>query len=318
MGAVQDLANRMREGFGRVVVGQHEVIDHLILALLLNGHVLLEGVPGVAKTLLVRTLALLLGVGCKRIQFTPDMMPSDIIGTNVFDVATATFRLRQGPVFCNLLLADEINRTPPKTQAALLEVMEERQATIDGQAYPMAEPFMVCATINPIEYEGTYPLPEAQLDRFLFKLPVTYPDAAAEQDLLRRADHGFEARHLGQAGLQQVVSIDDLGAAAAEWRAIRVDDRLLEYLGAVVQASRDSADLLLGASPRAAIALLNAAKARAAMEGRTFVLPDDVKALVGAVLRHRIVLRPEAEIEGRRPDDVLAELIDSVEVPRTT
>lgn len=316
MGDASGLSEDVRAEFGRVVVGQEEAVEHLLMALLLSGHVLLEGVPGVAKTLLVRTLALVLGVGFKRIQFTPDMMPSDIIGTNVFDLDSRRFHLRRGPIFTNLLLADEINRTPPKTQAALLEVMEERQATIEGEAYPMDEPFMVCATLNPIEFEGTYPLPEAQLDRFLFKLDVGYPTAEHERELLRRFDQGFDSRRLEDAGVRSVATAARRAAAAAEIAAVQVADSVLEYLGQIVRATRESLDILLGASPRAAIALLRASKARAALAGRDYVTPDDVKAVCPPVLRHRLVLRPEAEIEGRRPDDVIADVLEGVEVPR--
>jgi len=312
---VRGLADRLRTGFGQVLVGQGDAIEHLILALLLEGHVLLQGVPGVAKTLLVRTFGLLLGAEFHRIQFTPDMMPSDIIGTNVFDPCSAEFHVRRGPVFCNLLLADEINRTPPKTQAALLEVMEERQATIEGVAHPLAWPFLVCATINPIEFEGTYPLPEAQLDRFLFQVELTYPDPDDERELLRRVDQGFDARQIESLGLKPVSDETTLRAAMAEVQAVSVSEPVLEYLHRLVLATRESMDLLLGASPRAAIALLRASKARAATSGREFVLPDDLKAVCRPVLRHRLVLRPETEIEGRRPDDVLSDVLDEVEVP---
>lgn len=312
---VRSLADGLRTGFAKVMVGQDEAVEHLILALLLEGHVLLQGVPGVAKTLLVRTFGCLLGAEFHRIQFTPDMMPSDIIGTNVFDPRSAEFHVRRGPVFCNLLLADEINRTPPKTQAALLEVMEERQATIEGVAYPLAWPFMVCATINPIEFEGTYPLPEAQLDRFLFQVDLTYPAPHDERELLRRVDQGFDARQLDGLGLAPVADEATLRAAMDEVQAVRVSEPVMAYLHHLVLATRESMDLLLGASPRAAIAMLRASKARAAAAGREFVLPDDLKAICRPVLRHRLVLRPETELEGRRPDDVVADVLDEVEVP---
>ena len=315
MEAVRSLAEDIRAEYRKVVVGQSEVIDHLILALLVQGHVLLEGVPGVAKTVLVRTLSAVLGVGFKRIQFTPDMMPSDILGTSVFDLATNRFNLRRGPIFTNLLLADEINRTPPKTQAALLEVMEERQVTIDGEGYSLPAPFMVCATLNPVEYEGTYPLPEAQLDRFLFKLLVGYPEPEAEAELFRRVDQGFDSRRLEDLGVQPVATAERLAAAGC-WREVSCAEEVLEYLGRVVRATRDSLDILLGASPRAGMALLQASKVHAAMAGRDYVTPDDLKALCPAVLRHRLVLRPETEIEGRRPDEVIADVLDEVEVPR--
>ncbi|MCC7491839.1 MAG: MoxR family ATPase [Fimbriimonadaceae bacterium] len=313
--AVQSLAAEVRAEFAKVVVGQQEVVDHLLIALLLEGHVLLQGVPGVAKTLLVRTLAEVLGVSFKRLQFTPDMMPSDIVGTQVFDVGSSSFHLRRGPVFCHLLLADEINRTPPKTQAALLEVMEERQASIDGTAHALPQPFLVCATVNPVEFEGTYPLPEAQLDRFLFQLNLDYPTPADERELLRRVLAGFDARHLHTAGLRPVAPPERLKAAAVVVAAVQVSEAVLDYLQALLAASRESRDLQLGASPRAGIALLRAARARAALDGRDYALPDDLKALAPATWRHRLLLRPEAEIEGRTADDVIADLLDGAEVP---
>ncbi len=316
MEAVAALAREVKAEFAKVIVGHDEAIDHLLIALLLRGHVLLEGVPGVAKTLLVRTLACVLGVEFKRIQFTPDLMPSDVIGTTVYDLQSGHHHLRRGPIFCNLLLADEINRTPPKTQAALLEVMEERQATIDGESHRMAEPFMVCATLNPVEFEGTYPLPEAQLDRFLFKLPIGYPNPEQERDLLRRADEGFAEMVPESAGVRPVATPERLAEATSALAAVTVSPALVEYLQRILAASRGWSDLLLGGSPRAGIWLLRAAKARAALWARSYPTPDDVKALCAPVLRHRVLLRAEAEMEGRTPDDVLADLLDSIEVPR--
>ncbi len=313
--AVASLMEQVLYEVKKVVVGQDHFLERVLIALLAKGHLLVEGVPGLAKTLTVNTLAQAIHGTFRRIQFTPDLVPSDLVGTRIYNQKTGEFSTALGPVFCNLLLADEINRTPPKTQAALLEVMEERQATIEGVSHPLAWPFMVCATINPIEFEGTYPLPEAQLDRFLFQVDLTYPAPDDERALLRRVDQGFDARQLGQLGLAAVADAETLRAAMADVQAVRVSEPVLEYLHRLVVATRESMDLLLGASPRAAIALLRAGKARAASVGRDYVLPDDLKAVLRPVLRHRLVLRPETEIEGRRPDDVLSDVLEQVEVP---
>ncbi len=313
---VQQVTDHIRREAGKVLVGQDEPFTQLLIALFSGGHVLLEGVPGTAKTLMAKTLAALLRAGFKRIQFTPDLMPSDVLGTTVFEMQTGEFRLRQGPIFTQVLLADEINRAPAKTQAALLEAMEERQVTIDGQRLPLPEPFFVIATQNPVEYEGTYPLPEAQLDRFLFKALVDYAPQTVELEVLRRYDRGFDAHHLERANLQATVTPDTLARCREEIGQIRVEDGILKYISDIALESRRMPDLILGGSTRASISLLLAAKTWAAMQGRDFVVPDDVKFLVKPVYRHRLILRPEAEIEGLSPDGAVDRILARVEVPR--
>jgi MoxR-like ATPase len=300
----------------KVIVGQRWPFDLLLVALLTDGHVLIEGVPGVAKTLMARTLATTLRADFKRIQFTPDLMPSDVIGTNVFDLQASTFSLRRGPVFTNVLLGDEINRAPAKTQSALLEAMEERQVTIDGVSHPLPNLFMVIATQNPIEYEGTYPLPEAQLDRFLFKVLIDYPTHDEGLQVLRNVHAGFNARRLAQSGIQPVADETALMSAREEIAAVRVTDAVMDYIQRIVDESRRSPDLSLGGSPRAAIALLNTSKTLAALQGRDYVVPDDIKVLAAPVMRHRIILKPEAEIEGLNADRALERILARVEVPR--
>jgi MoxR-like ATPase len=300
----------------KVIVGQRWTFDLLLVALLTDGHVLLEGVPGVAKTLMARTLARTLQADFKRIQFTPDLMPSDVIGTNVFDLPTSTFTLRRGPVFTNVLLGDEINRAPAKTQSSLLEAMEERQVTIDGVSHPLPDLFMVVATQNPIEYEGTYPLPEAQLDRFLFKLLVDYPTHDEGMTILRNYQAGFSPRHLDTAGVRAIADEAALKAARQEIASVKVADAILDYIERIVEESRRSPDLSLGGSPRAAIALLQTSKTLAALQGRDYVVPDDIKTLVPPIMRHRIILKPEAEIEGLNADRALERILARVEVPR--
>jgi MoxR-like ATPase len=314
--SVENLAGAIREQVGKAIAGQEKTIEQTLVAILANGHILLEGVPGVAKTLLVRALARTLSLQYGRIQFTPDLMPTDVIGTNVFDPRTSEFNLRKGPIFVNVLLADEINRTPPKTQAALLEAMEERRVTIDGEPHPLPPPFLVFATQNPIDFEGTYPLPEAQQDRFLIKVIVDYPAQSAELEVLRRHHAGFLPQSLEAAGIEPVVTLEELQEMQATVRRIVVEDRIFEYIYAIVQATRKSNDISVGASPRAGIALLNCSKAIAALRGREFVIPDDVKELALPVLRHRVLLRPEAEVEGLTVDRVLASVIDAQIVPR--
>ena len=313
---VQQVADHIRREAEKVLVGQEEAFTHMLVALLAGGHVLLEGVPGTAKTLMAKTLALLVQADFKRIQFTPDLMPSDVVGTNVFDMQNSQFRLRQGPIFTQIVLADEINRAPAKTQSALLEAMEEHQVTIEGERLPLAEPFFVVATQNPVEYEGTYPLPEAQLDRFLFKVLVDYAPQAAEIELLRRYHTGFDARHLERAGLQANVTPETIGRCRAEALTVQVEPGLFTYIAAIAVESRRTADLLLGGSPRASISLLLAAKTWAAMQGHDFVTPDDIKFLVKPVYRHRIILRPEAEIEGLTADSTIDRILSRVDVPR--
>jgi MoxR-like ATPase len=310
------LRERVLAEAGRVVVGREETVELLLISLLAGGHVLLEGVPGTAKTLMAKTLARLVGAEFARVQFTPDLMPSDVLGTSVFDLSSGQFHLRKGPIFNSILLADEVNRAPPKTQAALLEAMEERQVTLEGQAHRLPEPFMVVATQNPIEYEGTYPLPEAQLDRFFFKLAVDHGPAEAEQQILARYHAGFDARRLDEVRLEPLLDGAGLSALRQAWQAVAVEESIMRYITALVRASRDSADVLLGASPRAGIALLLGAKVAAALEGRGYVLPDDVKRLARPVLRHRVALRPEAELDGLTPDLVVERLLGAVEVPR--
>ncbi|MCS6826452.1 MAG: MoxR family ATPase [Caldilinea sp.] len=311
-----DLYERLRIEAAKVIVGQEEVFLQVVTAFLAGGHVLLEGVPGVAKTLIAKTLARLIDVGFARIQFTSDLMPSDVVGTQVFDLARGEFYLRKGPIFTNIVLADEINRAPAKTQSALLEAMEERQVSIDGARHPLDDPFMVLATQNPVEYEGTYALPEAQLDRFLFKVVVGYPDEAHEQEILRRYHMGFDAHHLERSGVTPVLTPADLPAIRSAIQAVTVEEGIFAYVTRLANATRRSPDLILGGSPRAAIATLLTAKTHAALHGRTYVTPDDVKAVLLPVYRHRIILRPEAEIEGLDADAVMRRIIGSVPAPR--
>jgi len=310
------MIDSIRAEVGKVVVGQQGVLAGFLAALLADGHVLLEGVPGVAKTLLVKTVASTLNIEMARIQFTPDLMPSDITGQLMYEQRTSEFTFRQGPVFTNLLLADEINRTPPKTQAALLEVMEERQATVAGVPRALPTPFMVIATQNPVEYEGTYPLPEAQLDRFLAKLYVGYPERDSEQEVLSRHHHGMNLHDVAANGVAAVASAEDLADARAMVREIQVDDSILGYMTEIVRATRTSPVVDLGVSPRGGVALLGLSKAWAWMAGRDFVTPDDVKMIVKPALRHRLQVQPEAELEGVTPDIVLDGLLQTVPVPR--
>ena len=306
----------LRDEVGKVVVGQEGTLSGLVAALLVRGHVLLEGVPGTAKTLLVKAVAAALDLDTKRLQFTPDLMPSDVIGQVIFEPKEATFRFREGPVFTNLLLADEINRTPPKTQAALLESMEERQVSIEGRTHPLPDPFIVVATQNPVEYEGTYPLPEAQLDRFLFKLQVGYPTFEQEQEMLSRHDRGLDPHDVVASGVRPVATAADLHAARMQIEQLRVEAPVLAYAVALVRATRDSPSVTLGVSPRGATALLHAAKAWAWLAGRDYVTPDEVKAVVKPALRHRLLLRPELELAGATADGVLDGILAAVPVPR--
>jgi MoxR-like ATPase len=306
----------VRDEVAKAVVGQEGAVSGLIVALLARGHVLLEGVPGVAKTLLIRSLAAALDVTTKRVQFTPDLMPGDLTGSLVFDTRISDFVFREGPVFTNLLLADEINRTPPKTQSALLEAMEERQVSVDGAPRRLPSPFLVAATQNPIEYEGTYPLPEAQVDRFLLKLTLSVPGREDEIEVLRRHAAGFDPRDLAAAGLRPVANVDDLAAGAAAVRAVEVRSDVAGYVVDIARATRVSPSLSLGVSPRGATALLTTARAWAWLSGRTFVTPDDVKALAQPTLAHRLSLTPEAELEGVGVSAVLDSALGSVPVPR--
>ena len=313
---VQTTFENMKQEAQKVIVGQTELFELVVVSLFSGGHVLLEGVPGTAKTLIAKTLAMIVSGQFSRVQFTPDLMPSDIVGTSVFDLGTNQFNLKRGPVFTNVLLADEINRAPAKTQSALLECMEERQVSIDGVRYVLSPPFMVLATQNPIEYEGTYPLPEAQLDRFLFKLRVDYPEQAVETQILMNYHHGFNATRLEAAGIESVVDEASLQACQSEIQAVTVEDSIFNYIVSLATASRNSDELVLGGSPRASISLLLASKTYAALQGRDYILPDDVKSLAPHVYRHRILLKPEAEIEGLTPDDVIDRLLAEAEIPR--
>jgi MoxR-like ATPase len=305
----------VRGEVGKAVVGQDNVVLGLTAALLLGGHVILEGVPGVAKTLLAKTLARTLDLSFRRIQFTPDLMPSDVTGNVVFDSANADFRFRMGPLFANLVLADELNRTPPKTQAALLEAMEERQVTIEGETHRLPEPFLVIATQNPIEYEGTYPLPEAELDRFLFKIRVGYPEADDELAIVRMHDAGKDPHDVASLGVERVAGIEALATGAREVVAVQVTDEVARYVVTLARETRTSPSLSLGASPRGAAMLVMASKAWAYLNGRDFVTPDDVKTMAKPTWRHRIILRPEVELEGATADSVLDALVTRVAVP---
>jgi MoxR-like ATPase len=315
MNAVPQLVQHIHDEMSKVVVGQDELRNQCIIALLCRGHVLLEGVPGIAKTLTVKALSRLLRLDFQRVQCTSDLMPADIVGTNVLNMATSQFQLHQGPVFTDLLLVDEVNRMPPRTQAALLECMEEHQVTIDGKGYPLSQFFTVFATQNPIEFEGTYPLPEAQLDRFLLKLRVPYPAQKDEVQLLANVQNGFESREVDKMNLAPIEPATLL-QAQQETKAVTVQEALFGYIVQIVRRTRDWPSLSLGASPRAAVSLMAVAKAYAAMDGRDYVIPDDVKAASRPVLRHRIMLRPEADLEGITPDQILEEVVKAVEVPK--
>lgn len=312
------LASRLSETLDTIVVGSERTAFGLLVALLARGHVLVEGVPGTGKTLAVRALALLLGAQYRRIQFTPDLMPADVVGTTIFNPQTAQFSTRPGPIVANVVLADEINRTPPKTQAALLEAMEEARVTIDGTPIPLPQPFLVAATQNPVEYEGTYPLPEAQLDRFLVKIEATYPPASEELRLLRRVADGFDARELEREGVAPVTSPEEVIRAQDETRRVHVAEGVQRYMYDIVAATRAHVNVSLGASPRAGVALLLASQAAAAIAGRAFATPDDVKDVSHFVLPHRLIVQPQAEIEGVRAAQVVGEVLESVPVPRET
>ncbi len=310
------LATAIRGEIGKAVVGQAETVDHLLIALLARGHVLLEGPPGTAKTFLAQCFAASLGLHFGRIQFTPDLMPGDILGSNLFNFQTSQFTLTRGPIFCDLLLADEINRTPPKTQAALLEAMQERRVTLDGSAHALPPHFMVVATQNPIESQGVYPLPEAQLDRFLFKLLIPYPSLEEETRIVARYGERSGLPTPAELGIAAVASPALLDAAVAAVRTVTLADSVTEYVVRLVRATRESPDLACGASPRAAVLLASAARARAALDGRDYVVPDDVKSLATAVLRHRLLLSPAAEIEGKQVEALVADLVRQTEAPR--
>jgi len=309
------LAVHVRKEFSKVIVGQNDTLDHLLLVILTGGHALLEGVPGLAKTLAVKCLAHMFRLQFQRVQCTPDLIPADILGGNIFQAAKGTFQLHRGPIFTDLLLVDEINRMPPRTQSALLEAMEEVQVTIDGTSHPLSQSFAVFATQNPVEFEGTYPLPEAQLDRFLIKIRIGYPEASEESQILSRYQEGFDARSLEHAGIESVPN-EALSAAKQEVSRVRVEPKLFDYIVSIVRATRSSPAVSLGASPRAAVSMMLVAKAIAAIEGRDFMIPDDAKSAAPPALRHRMLLKPEADLEGVTPDQVITELVASIAVPK--
>ncbi|MEA4851216.1 MAG: MoxR family ATPase [Paludibacter sp.] len=311
---IQKQVNAIRSELKKVIVGQDKVIDYLLVAILANGHVLLEGVPGVAKTMAVKLLARTLNVKFSRIQFTPDLMPSDILGTSVFDLKKSEFEFRHGPIFANMILIDEVNRAPAKTQAALFEVMDERQITIDGKTYLMDSPFLVMATQNPIEQEGTYRLPEAQLDRFMFKVVIDYPNLVDECEIIRREHEALNGDKT--VDVQIVVQKADIDNVKSIVRSVLVEQNIIEYIARIVQETREHPFLYLGASPRASLAILNASKGFAALHGRDFVTPDDVKDSALAVLQHRIIVAPEKEMEGVKTEDIVKQIIDALEIPR--
>ncbi|VWX60416.1 AAA family ATPase [Sphingorhabdus sp. 109] len=313
---LKTLADNIRGQVARAIVGQEEIVDHLLIALFSSGHVLLEGPPGTAKTFLAQCFSATLGLNFGRIQFTPDLMPGDIIGSNLFNFQTSSFTLTRGPIFCDLLLADEINRTPPKTQAAMLEAMQERSVTIDGETHALGSRFMVVATQNPIEQQGVYPLPEAQLDRFLFKLLIAYPDAEEEKKIVSRYGERIGGQAAKDFEIEQQVDSATLAAATGAVQSVKLVEDVVDYVVRLIRATRETADLENGASPRAAIMLAHAARARAAISGRDYVIPDDVKALAPSVLRHRTILSPAAEIEGRQVDTIINDLVERTEAPR--
>ena len=311
---LKDAVDCVKSELGKIIVGQHDFIDMLLTALLANGHVLIEGVPGIAKTITAKLLSKTLKTDFSRIQFTPDLMPSDILGTSIFNVKTQEFEFHKGPIFSNFVLIDEINRSPAKTQAALFEVMEERQITIDGNRYKMQAPFFVIATQNPIEQEGTYALPEAQLDRFIFKIKVGYPNLEEELEILKT--HNARKGEKAELQIETVMTETDLQNYQKLVHDIIIDDKILDYIAKIIHKTRNHSHLFLGGSPRASISTMQAAKAFAAINGRDFVIPDDVKTVLPNVLRHRIIMNPEQEMEGLNEDDVIKMIVESVEVPR--
>jgi MoxR-like ATPase len=310
-----DLASHVRREFSKIIVGQSDALDQLLLVVLARGHALIEGVPGLAKTLAVKSLAHIFRLQFQRVQCTPDLIPGDILGGNIFEPAAGSFRIHRGPIFTDMLLVDEINRMPPRTQSALLEAMEELQVTIDGTSHPLPRTFTVFATQNPVEFEGTYPLPEAQLDRFLMKIRVQYPEPTHETEILSRYQNGFEARTFERVQVEAVPE-DALQSAREEARRVRVEPKLLDYIVSIVRATRNSPTVSLGASPRAAISLMLVAKAIAAIEGRDFLIPDDVKTAAPPILRHRMLLKPEADLEGITTDQIVTEVLAAMAVPQ--
>lgn len=313
---INDTMEKVKIELKKIIVEQDEVIENLIVSLIAGGHVLLEGVPGLAKTLVVKTLAKTLSLDFKRIQFTPDLMPADITGTKIFNMQTREFELKKGPIFTNFLLADEINRTPPKTQAGLLEAMAEGTVSIDGEMQELSKPYMIFATQNPLEYEGTYPLPEALVDRFLMKIMIDYPSTKGEMEVLKRHHEGFKSVDIDKCGVKSVCSAEDILKCREEAQKVKVDDALLEYIVNIINETRNNPTIDIGSSPRGTIALLECSKAYAAYNGRDYIIPEDIKKMAVPTLRHRIVLKPELELEGVTPDIVLRDILSKVKVPR--
>ncbi len=314
--SVRNWAGQMIAELKKVIVEQDELIEQSLISLICGGHVLIEGVPGLAKTLMVRTMAKTLDLNFKRIQFTPDLMPSDVTGTKIFNMQTREFEVKKGPIFTNFLLADEINRTPPKTQAGLLEAMSDKTVSIDGQAYKLPNPYMVFATQNPLEYEGTYSLPEALIDRFLMKIIISYPSPAAEKEVLKRYQGGFSSTNLEQANIEIVSTAEDIEGFKKEVERVRVDESLMEYIIAIISETRNNPLIDIGSSPRGAIALFKSAKGCAAFYGRDFVIPEDIKRMAIPTLRHRIMLKPELELEGLKVEQVITDILSKIKVPR--
>jgi MoxR-like ATPase len=313
---VKELADKINTELKKVIIDQEELIEETLIGLISGGHILLEGVPGLAKTLLVRALSKVISLDFKRIQFTPDLMPADITGTRIFNMQTREFELKKGPIFTNFILADEINRTPPKTQAGLLEAMSEGTVSIEGEMFTLPEPYMVFATQNPLEYEGTYPLPEALVDRFLMKLLIEYPSVKGEVEVLKRHNEGFNSINLDKTDLKAVCTGEDILSCREQVQKVRIDEALMEYIVSVIAETRNNPSVEIGSSPRGSIALLQCAKACAAYEGRDYVIPEDIKKMAVPTLRHRIVLKPELELEGVRPEQVLKDILSKVKVPR--
>ena len=310
------LLDRLSQTIDKIAIGQSDLVKQLLVALLSGGHVIIEGVPGTGKTLLVKVLSKLIAADFRRVQLTPDILPSDILGTNIFDLNSRNFILKKGPIFTEILLADEVNRTPPKTQSALLEAMEEQQITLDGETMILPDLFWVIATQNSLEFEGTYPLPEAQLDRFLFKLLVDYPDKSAEKQMLVNARQGFRGKKVDLDGIEAIATVEDILTLRKQVQQTQVEDNILDYLLNLVECTRQHPDLALGASPRAAVAWLNAAKANAYLSGRDYVIPDDLKEVAAPLLRHRLILKPEAQLDNVRLDEAIASILKQIPVPR--